>query len=106
MISASDIGKVGLLVIALSVGEAAANTGQDELESVAVSYAGLDLSKPDDAEVLYDRLQQAAAEVCGFHRTTGLSVLIETNMQACYADALSRAVTQIDAPLLKEQHEG
>ena len=104
MISVSDIGKVGLLVAALSVGEAAANTGQDE--SVAVSYAGLDLSKPDDAEVLYDRLQQAAAEVCGFHRTNGLSVLIETNMQACYADALSRAVTQIDAPLLKEQHEG
>ena len=108
MIGVSDIGKVGVLVIALSAGEVAANISQDELESVAVSYAELDLSKPAGAEALYNRLQRAAAEVCGFHDPTSSLYPASTrkDKQACYVDALSRAVAQIDAPLVKEQHEG
>ena len=108
MIGVSDIGKVGVLVVALSAGVAAADIGQDDLESVAVSYAELDLSKPAGAEVLYIRLQRAAAEVCGFHdRSSSLfSAATKTDKQACYVEALSRAVAQVEAPLVKEQHEG
>ena len=105
MIGISDIGKVVVLVIALSAGEAAANSSQDK--SRAVAYAELDLSSPAGAEKLYERLQRAAAEVCGFYQSSTLiTASIKTDKQACYVDALSRAVAQIDAPLLKEQHEG
>ena len=108
MIGVSDIGKVGVLVIALSAGEAVANMSRDELESVAVTYAELDLSKSAGAEVLYERLQRAAAKVCGFHdRSSSLfSASTKTDNKACYEDALSRAVAQIDASLVKELHEG
>ena len=108
MIGVSDIGKVGVAVFALSAGVAFADMSQDELESVAVSYAELDLSKPAGAVVLYDRLQRAAEEVCGVDdRSSSLySALTKTDKRACYEDALSRAVAQVDAPLVKEQHEG
>ena len=107
MIGVHDIGKVGVLAVALSAGVAFANTSEDRIESVTVSYAELDLSKPAGAEVLYERLQQAAAKVCGFYRSPNLvPVPNKMDKQACYADALSRAVAQIDAPLVKEHHEG
>jgi UrcA family protein len=108
VIGLKDFGKVGVLVFALSACGAFAAISQEELESVAVSYAELDLSKPAGAEVLYDRLQRAAAEVCGVHdRSSSLfSASTNSNKKACYEDALSRAVAQIDAPLVKEQHEG
>lgn len=108
MLGVSDICKVGVLVIALSAGEAVANKSQDELESVAVTYAELDLSKPAGAEVLYERLQRAAKKVCGFHdRSFSLfSASTKTDKKVCYVDALSRAVAQIDAPPVTGQHEG
>jgi UrcA family protein len=108
MIGVRDIGKVGVLAALLSAGGAFADSRDSEIAAVAVSYAELDLSKAAGAEVLYDRLQRAAAKVCGVNaRTTSLYyVATAAEKKACYQDALSRAVAQIDAPLLKEQHAG
>ena len=58
-----------LFVLVLSVGSAIglANTGTatgGEVPQIAVSYQGLDLSRPADARVMYARLQRAASAVC------------------------------------------
>jgi UrcA family protein len=109
MIGVSDIGRVGVLTFALSAGVAFADMSEGEIKSVAVSYAELDLSKAAGAEVLYDRLQRAAAKVCGVHdRSSSMFYALNAakKQKACYDDALSRAVAKIDAPLVKEQHAG
>lgn len=108
MIGVSDMGKVGVLVCALNAGVALANPHSVVNDAVAVSYSELDLSKPAGVEVLYDRLQRAAAKVCGFHERTSSLFYTSTTAEkkACYQDALSRAVAQVDAPLLQAQHAG
>ena len=108
MIGVRDIGKVGVLAALLSAGAAFADPRDSEIAAVAVSYAELDLSKSAGAEVLYDRLQRAAAKVCGVNERSSSLYYVATaaEKKACYQDALSRAVAQIDAPLLKEQHAG
>jgi UrcA family protein len=81
----------------------------DNVEAaVAVSYAEFDLSKPAGASALYDRLQRAAAQVCGLNaRAAGLTGGASTaSKKQCYRDALSRAIAQVDAPLLEAQHAG
>ena len=106
-----DIGRAWGVALLLAAGAASADPyGQSEKVegAVAVSYAEFDLSKPAGASALYERLQRAAAEVCGLNaRTVGLTGGASTaEKKACYQDALSRAVAQVDAPLLAEQHAG
>jgi UrcA family protein len=106
MIDVRDIGKAAVLAVVLSAGTVLAD--EAEKESVAVSYAELDLSKPAGAEVFYDRLQRAAAQVCGVRERTS-SLFYSTTLsekKACYQDALDRALAQIDAPLVQAQHSG
>ncbi len=102
-----DIGKVGVLAIALSAGVAHADLREAEA-AVAVSYAELDLSKPAGAQMLYDRLQRAAAKVCGVNQRSATVFYAASAAQkrSCYQDALSRAVAQVDAPLVQAQHPG
>mgnify|MGYP001815364777 CR=1 FL=1 len=108
MFGVRDIGKVGVLAALLIAGGASADSRGSETAAVAVSYAELDLSKSAGVEVLYDRLQRAAAKVCGVNDRSSSLYYVATaaEKKACYQDALSRAVAQIDAPLLKEQHAG
>ena len=108
MIGIGDIGKVAVFAIALNAGVASAERSEEETSAVAVSYAELDLSKPAGAEVLYDRLQRAAAKVCGVNQRSSSLYYAATfaEKKACYQDALSRAVAQIDAPLVEAQHAG
>ncbi len=106
MIGVREIGKAGVLAIALSAGTVLAD--EAGMESVAVSYAELDLTKSAGAEVLYDRLQKAAAQVCGLNERTSTLFYSATasEKRACYQDALDRALAQIDAPLVVAQHSG
>jgi UrcA family protein len=66
--------------------------------SVRVAYAGLDLSRPEGAQLLYRRLQQAASRVCG--RIDRVDVDSYPRWQHCYDAALQRAVLQVNAPEL------
>jgi len=111
MIGVRDFGKAGCLALVLAAGAASADidrTSESVKAAVAVSFAELDLSKPAGASALYDRLQRAAAEVCGLNvRTVGLTGGASTaSKKQCYRDALTRAVAQVDAPLLEAQHPG
>ncbi|HEX2788945.1 MAG TPA: UrcA family protein [Steroidobacteraceae bacterium] len=66
--------------------------------SVKVAYAGLDLSQPVGAQLLYRRLQQAAQGVCG--RLDPVDTAAYLRWQHCYDGALQRAVLQVNAPEL------
>jgi UrcA family protein len=66
--------------------------------SIKVAYAGLDVSQPVGAQLLYRRLQQAAQGVCG--RLDPIDVGAYVRWQRCYDGALQRAVLQVNAPEL------
>lgn len=63
-----------------------------------ISTAGLDLSKPADAQTLYMRLRQAADYVCTLGPRIDLAPV--TTPQACFEKALGNAVRDAHAPLV------
>ena len=68
----------------------------DELPTVHVSYAGLDLSTKTGAAILYQRIKGAAQQVCGSVDGRQLAQLARWN--ACYEKALADAVAQVNQP--------
>jgi UrcA family protein len=66
----------------------------DDVPTVKVSYAGLDLASPDGAEILYRRLKGAAERVCGPLDRRNLSQL--ARWSACYDKALSDALSHVN----------
>ena len=66
--------------------------------TIEVRYAGLDVSQPVGAQLLYRRLQQAAQRVCG--KLDPIDVGAYLRWQQCYDAALQRAVLQVNAPQL------
>ena len=76
-----------------------ANTGTatgGEVPQIAVSYQGLDLSRPADARAMYARLQRAAGAVC--QPVPAAELARHQVWEQCYRASLERAVNQIDAP--------
>lgn len=69
-------------------------------DSVAVSYADLDLSDPADFARLEDRLAAAAKKVCTANWSTTLSRW--TNAKTCEADTLEKALAEAEALLAPE----
>ncbi len=69
---------------------------------VMVGYADLDLSRPSDTQVLYQRLERASANVCG--RMDPMNLGARERWQHCYRDALQRAVMQVNSPQLLALH--
>ncbi len=63
-----------------------------------VHYSDLDLSRSAGVLSLYHRLQTAAETVCT--PLNGQDVSQKLRFRHCVADALSRAVTEVDQPLL------
>jgi UrcA family protein len=96
-----------IVVVALGAPAIAAADTKSELQgvSVKVSYADLNLGKQEGAKTLYRRLQQAAKRACdvGSLREEG-SVKRLTEARACYSDALSKAVEELDNELLTQIH--
>lgn len=70
--------------------------------SIQVSTQALDLSKPDDANIAYRRLQLAAREVCRHGNRIGLEPL--SNPERCAEAALSAAIRSAKAPLLTQAY--
>ncbi len=63
-----------------------------------IHYSDLDLSRPAGAGSLYRRLQTAAETVCT--PLDGQDVNHKLMFRHCVADAISRAVTEVDQPVL------
>jgi UrcA family protein len=88
------LGAAALAASALSAPAAAAAAAPAEDEArVVVSYAGLDLSTPRDSARLDRRLHAAVREICG--EAPGLELGRSARVNACTADALARARTDV-----------
>ena len=71
--------------------------------SIRVSYRDLNLSTPSGVEVLYRRVQQAAAQYCEASRVpTGTRV--SPAFSRCVNDAVATTVKTIDHPALSALH--
>ena len=77
-----------------------ANAAQadEALPHKVVSFKDLNLSNTEGAAVLYGRIKSAANEVCGKRDRFELSQ--SRTIQICINDAVSRAVAQINSPML------
>ncbi len=71
--------------------------------SVTVSFAGLDLSRPAGAQVLYQRIERAAFEVCDVF-VGGRFPEARAKASTCYKDAVANAVAQVNSPQLSAIH--
>ncbi len=89
-------------VVAVSLFSASVQAGP-AVRQVTVSFERFDLSKQQDADELYARLQRAARSVCGPLVSRELS--FRRLSQECYEDALTRAVAKIDSARLTALHE-
>ena len=77
---------------------AQADTDAPAPPRMLVHYSDLDLTRPSGAVSLYHRLQTAAETVCT--PLNGEDVNHKLMFRRCVADALSRAVTEVDQPTL------
>lgn len=78
-----------LMLLAGTVANAPGDT-----PAIQVSYAGLDLSAPGGAEILYRRLKGAAERVCGSVDLRQLSQ--SARWSACFDKALADAVVKLN----------
>ena len=69
---------------------------------VTVDFTDLNLSRAADVDTLYARLQRAADEVC--QRNNGREHYQRRKYRECYAEAMERAVSGINAVQLTKLH--
>ncbi|HTV95811.1 MAG TPA: UrcA family protein [Steroidobacteraceae bacterium] len=74
-----------------------------DLPSRAVRFADLDVSRSPGAQVLYQRLQAAAQEVCAALEDRDLARHMK--YEACVHHAISAAVAKVDRPALTAYYE-
>jgi UrcA family protein len=79
--------------------------------TVAVSYHDLDLSKPADARIMLDRINQAARRACGFRpeRDKAYSIasqFVTRDFTGCMARATEQAIANVRAPLVSQMYAG
>ena len=67
-----------------------------------VHYGDLNLYNETDARIMLQRIARAAKTACGGHATTSsfTGSVDHLTFEACQTDAVSRAVTQLGAPLV------
>jgi UrcA family protein len=66
----------------------------------AVKFGDLNLNTPEGASVLYKRLTTAAKEVCDVFDDSIFPHSHEAQVNACIDEAITRAVIQINRPML------
>ena len=77
----------------------------DDVPSMSVSYAGLDLNDPAGMHTLYGRLKVAARLVCGGDISGVREVQRVFAHKACVDDALDSAVDSLDNAALTTLHQ-
>ena len=88
---------------ALLLSSALAISATPQGERIAVHYQDLDLSKPNDAKVLYRRISIAARRVCNPPGTRELAQLAKYS--ECYEVAVNNAVSSVNQQTLTALHE-
>jgi UrcA family protein len=84
------------------LGFAAVGLGAHKLGAQAVTFSDLDLSRPADAAVLYERIGHAAEEVCApFDGATGAA---QSLRHKCIEQAITATVAQLNDGNVSAQH--
>jgi len=95
------------VVVAAAVGLGVMTTVNAEeagdIPTVVVHYGDLNLATPGGAQMLYHRIVKAAAKVCPTASTRDLDAFARA--RNCQANAVSRAVRQVNSPQLASLHE-
>lgn len=95
---------LGSLTVAIHLaGFAAVHVGAEKLRAQSVSYRDLDLSHPADAAVLYERIGQAATQVC--ESFDGTQASRQRLRQKCIARAIAATVARINDANLTARHQ-
>jgi UrcA family protein len=81
-----------MLYSAAQAGEPASNVPHK-----VVSFRDLNLNTPEGVAVLYGRIKTAAYEVCGNPERWDLG---QRKLQICIDSSVSRAVAQVNSPML------
>ena len=93
-----------LLAVAVASICTIANAGSSaEPARRTVHFADLDLTRPADVAVLYQRIRVAAREVCQPLGERDLILLAAT--RSCMLDAIDRAVVDVHSPTLSRYHQ-
>ena len=91
------------LATGLTVDHASAASAYDEPKNVVVRYSDLNLSQPQDASTLYNRIQRAARVACENGEAESLARL--QRFHKCIDQAVTNAVATISSQRLTEIHE-
>jgi UrcA family protein len=89
---------IAMIATAAQAGEPA-----DALPHKVVSFRDLNLNTTEGAEALYKRIKSAAIEVCGVSDSFDLARMYVP--RTCISEAVSRAVAQVNRPMLTSLHE-
>jgi UrcA family protein len=81
---------------------AQAADASDAVPQVVVHFADLNLSHQEGISALYRRIEGAAGQVCGSADLMNLSRV--AGAKACRGQAISRAVSAINNPMLISEH--
>lgn len=93
-----------MTMFALALGFQSAYAAPPEnVPSIVVHFADLDLSRSEGAAVLYQRLKGAAETVCAPLDDRDLAR--HMSFKACVHSAISTAVTKVDQPALTAYYE-
>lgn len=82
--------------LTLSAGAALADSAAPD---IAVRYDDLNLSRPDGAAALFERINAAAQRACGGAPYLADLAAMES-FRACHAAAVRQTVAKVNAPLL------
>lgn len=91
---------IGLVALAASLAAnlaAATIPSEVDVKTLVVRYSDLDLSKPQDAQRLYERIEHAAWSVCDRYPSTVRDLHTIGNYKLCIKRAVSEAVATVRA---------
>ena len=83
-------------------GAAQAGEPDNTVAHKVVSFRDLNLNSAEGVEVLYKRIRSAAHEVCADPNRYDLS---EFKLRTCSDDATSRAIAQVNSPMLTSLYQ-
>jgi UrcA family protein len=95
---------VAFVCATIVMNSAAAGGPVGETLQQKVSFAGLNLDRPEGVAALYKRIHAAAVNVCSPIETT--EVYLSSKLKPCIADATSRAIKMVNNPALTAYENG
>ena len=101
MTSSNLIRSAAIVLAGILCGEALADA--PAVPSKTVSHSDLNLDTSAGVATLYQRIWRAAAEVCQLPQGTR-QLIVESQIRTCRADAVDRAILQVNLPALSALH--